>query len=120
MTKIISWVAVIAFVSAPLGVRAAEKTLTGTVADTKCSAKMLQAGPRTSSQMDGDHTCGVKCIANGEKYVFLSDGKIYQISNQDFAGLNESLGYKVSLVGNMKGDSITVSKIDRKAAEGGK
>ena len=43
----------------------------------------------------------------------------YQIANQGFAGLKDHGGHKVALSGEMKGESITVSKIEMpKASEG--
>ena len=114
MMKIVSCATLIALASVPSALRAADRTWTGTLVDGRCSAKIAQAGPRTPSQMDGDHACAVKCVAGGEKYVFVSDGKIYQISNQEFAGLNDNLGYRVALVGGLSGDRITVSKIEKK------
>jgi len=49
--------------------------------------------------------------------VFVSGGKTYQIANQDFADLKAHGGHKVALTGEMKGDSITVSKIAMPAAK---
>ena len=48
--------------------------------------------------------------------MFVAGGKTYQLANQDFAGLNDHAGHKVALTGEMKGDSITISKIEMKAA----
>ena len=48
--------------------------------------------------------------------MFVSGGKTYQIANQDFAGLKTHAGHKVVLTGEMKGDTITVSKIEMPAA----
>jgi hypothetical protein len=47
----------------------------------------------------------------GSKYVFVSSGKVYNIENQDLALLQEHAGHTVRLTGEMKGDTITVSKI---------
>jgi hypothetical protein len=43
--------------------------------------------------------------------VFVSDGSVYKIDNQEFAGLPVHAGHTVTLGGDMKGDTITVSKI---------
>jgi hypothetical protein len=43
--------------------------------------------------------------------VFVSGGKVYKIENQDLALLQEHAGHTVQLTGEMKGDTITVSKI---------
>jgi hypothetical protein len=45
------------------------------------------------------------------KYVFVSGDKMYNVSNQDFAALQEHAGHTVKLTGAMSGDSMTVSKI---------
>ena len=65
----------------------------------------------------GSRPCATKCIAGGEKHVFVAGGKTYQIANQDYAGLKDHTGHKVALTGEMKGDSITVSKIEMPAAK---
>ena len=51
-------------------------------------------------------------MKNGGKYVFVKSGKVYGITNQDFAGLDEHAGHTVKLTGDMSGDNITVSKIE--------
>jgi hypothetical protein len=46
-------------------------------------------------------------------YVFVSDSKgALAIANQDFAGLKEYGGQKVKLTGDVRGESITVSRIE--------
>jgi hypothetical protein len=56
--------------------------------------------------------CTLACVKNGAKYVFVRSGKVYNIDNQDYSGLQEHAGHSVRLTGEMKGDTITVSKID--------
>ena len=51
------------------------------------------------------------CVKKEGKYVFVHQGKVYSIDNQDFAGLQQHPGHTVRLTGEMKGDTITVSKI---------
>jgi hypothetical protein len=52
------------------------------------------------------------CIKeHNAKYVFVRNGKVYNIDHQDFAALQEHAGHTVKLSGEMKGDTITVSKI---------
>jgi hypothetical protein len=89
---------------------AADKTMTGKIDDAKCAGKHMKA--EHGSQTDTDHDCVNKCVAGGSKYVFISGGKTYQVANQDFAGLKDHAGHKVALTGEVKGDSVTVSKID--------
>jgi hypothetical protein len=88
----------------------AAETWTGTISDTKCAAKhdKSEHGGATAD----DHQCVNECVEGGEKYVFLSGGKTYHIANQDFAALKNHAGHNVALSGDMKGDSITITKIE--------
>ncbi len=113
MKKFVLFAAAILFATAP-ALMAADKTWTGVLSDSKCAGKHAKA--EHGSQQDGDHDCANKCITGGAKHVFVAGGKTYQIANQDFAGLKDHEGHKVALSGEMKGDSITVSKIEMKAA----
>ena len=108
MKKFAMLAAAILFSAAPA--LAAEKTMNGTIGDAKCGVKHSKA--EHGSQSDSDHECVNKCVAGGSKYVFVSGGKTYEIANQDFAGLKDHAGHKVALTGEVKGDSVTVSKID--------
>ena len=113
MKKFVLFAAAILFATAP-ALMAADKTWTGVLSDSKCAGKHAKA--EHGSQQDSDHDCATKCIAGGAKHVFVAGGKTYQIANQDFAGLKDHAGHKVALTGEMKGDSITISKIEMKAA----
>lgn len=108
MKKFAMMAAAILFAAAPM-VSAADKTWNGVISDAKCNGKHAKA--EHGSQSDSDHGCVTKCIAGGGKYVFVAGGKTYQIENQDFADLKAHGGHKVALSGEMKGESITVSKI---------
>ena len=112
MKKFAMLAAAILFSAAPA--LAADKTMNGTIGDAKCGVKHSKA--EHGSQADSDHDCVNKCVAGGSKYVFVSGGKTYEIANQDFAGLKDHAGHKVALTGDVKGDSVTVSKIEMGAA----
>jgi hypothetical protein len=58
-----------------------------------------------------DRECTQACIKEGAKYVFVSGGKVYNIDNQDYAGLADHAGHKVTVKGEMTGDTIKVSDI---------
>ena len=89
----------------------------GTISDAMCAAKHSadEHGGKATSHRD----CVEKCIDKGGKYVFVSekDKKVYKIANQDFAGLKTHAAHEVILTGEMKDDTITVSKIDMPKAE---
>jgi hypothetical protein len=108
MKKLVLLAAAILFATAPALV-AAEKTWNGVLSDAKCAGK--HSKDEHGSTAAGDHDCATKCIAGGEKNVFISGGKTYKIANQDFADLKAHAGHKVALTGEMKDDTITVSKI---------
>jgi hypothetical protein len=90
--------------------QADEKTLTGKISDDMCGAshaKMMAQHADAKTERD----CTLACVQGGAKYVFVSSGKVYKIENQDLAELKEHAGHTVKLTGEMKGDSIIVSKI---------
>jgi hypothetical protein len=88
---------------------AAEKTWTGAISDSKCGAKHMTGAEHGAKMSDRD--CTEACIKGGAKYVFVSKGKVYNIDNQDYAGLPEHAGHTVKLTGEMTGDTIKVSNI---------
>ena len=91
------------------GMLAAEHTWTGTISDSMCGAshqKMTSTHPGMT-----DRDCALACIKGGGKYVFVTDGNVYKIANQDLALLPLHAGHTVQLTGDMEGDTITVSKI---------
>lgn len=109
MKKFVMLAAALMFTAAP-ALMAAEKTWTGVIGDSRCNAKHSKA--EHGSQTDSDHECVNKCVGGGQKYVFVAQGKNFQIENQNFAGLKDHAGHRVALTGEMKGDTITVSKIE--------
>jgi hypothetical protein len=88
---------------------AATMTMNGTISDSMCGAshaKMTAGHPNMT-----DRACTLGCVKGGAKYVFVSDGKVYQIANQNLAVLQKDAGESVSLTGDVNGDTITVSKV---------
>lgn len=91
---------------------AASTTLTGAISDSMCGASHAKM---TSSHAGlTDRACAQACIKAGAKYVFVSEGKVYNIANQNFADLEKVAGETVSLTGDVSGDTITVSKLAMK------
>jgi hypothetical protein len=88
---------------------AADQTWTGQVSDSMCGAshaKMIAGHPGMS-----ERECALACVKGGGKYVFVSDGKVYNIANQGSALLETHAGHTVRLTGELKGETITVSNI---------
>ena len=99
---------------------AASMTWKGEISDSNCSIshrKVTQVHPSLNA-----HSCTLACVGDGAKFVFVSDGKVFKIANQDLPALQANAGYTVQLTGDMKDDAITISKVvllenhDRKPA----
>lgn len=108
MKKMLLFAAAVLFAASPA--LAASKTMHGTISDSKCGAHHM-AGEHDGKKMSGAD-CTKACVEGGAKYVFVSSGKVYQISNQDFSDLKDHAGHTVNLTGDVTGDSIEVSKIE--------
>src|SRR5579871_3526763 len=90
---------------------AATQTMTGVISDSMCGeshAKMM-AMHKDAKMTDKD--CTLACVKAGGKFVFVSDGKLYMISNQTMDALKKYAGENVKLSGDVNGNDITVSKI---------
>ncbi len=62
------------------------------------------------SRNEERRACAQKCIKGGSPAVLVSeDGKIYKIANQD--KIVSHAGEKVTVTGDLKGDTITVASI---------
>jgi hypothetical protein len=92
------------------GVAHAE-TWRGVIGDSMC-------GVKHSEEKGSDHSkCVAKCVSGGSSYVFVAKDKVFKIANQDFADLKAHAGHVVMLSGEMKGDAITVSKVEMPQAD---
>jgi hypothetical protein len=74
----------------------------GTISDSKCGAAHADASEKSMKCVNG-------CVKGGQKAVFVSDGKVIQIANQD--AVKEHLGHKVTLTGKLEGDTVTVDSV---------
>ena len=113
MKALISFVFVVCFATA-IAV-AAEQTWSGKISDSLCGVDHPEDADAAGGGKQGkpdEHDCTIACVRGGSKYVFVADGKIYQIANQDLAALATHAGHAVKLTGELKGDAITVSKIE--------
>ena len=103
MKKVLFLFAVAVFAAA--GVAQAE-TWRGVIGDSMCGAKHTE-------EKGSDHSkCVTKCVQDGSAYVLVAKDKVYKIANQDFAGLKAHAGHVVNLSGEMKDDTITVTKVE--------
>ena len=90
---------------------AADQTVTGVITDSMCKTNhaMMQKGANKMS----DHDCTVACVKAGQKYALAAGDKVYQIENQNFAGLDKDAGMSVRATGQVSADgkAITVTKL---------
>ena len=83
---------------------AADQTLTGVVSDSMCGTKHGMANM-------SDRECTQMCAAQGAQYVLVAGGKIYKLTNRA-SELKTHAGHTVNLTGEMKKDTIAVSKVE--------
>jgi len=88
---------------------AAEQTWSGKISDSACGAKHEEAAEGQGKMPDRE--CTEACLRGGSLYVLVVDNKVYKIANQSLADLKTHAGHSVTVTGELKGDSITVSKI---------
>ena len=73
----------------------------GYIVDKMCSG---------NKAMWGNEACVKKCVNGGSPIVFVTeDGKVYAVADQ--SKVKDYFGKKVTVSGNMKGDSIDISSI---------
>ncbi len=110
MKSIITIVIALLLVAAAVTFGSSEQTWTGEISDGLCRAEHLPLS-------EGDPVlpspeCVKVCHRAGYKYVFVVDEKVYEISNQDNPDLTKFAGHSARITGELKGESITVSKVD--------
>jgi hypothetical protein len=72
----------------------------GAISDAKCGAKHADGG-----------ACAKGCVAKGGAPVFVSDGKVYKITNADKA--TALAGEKVVVSGKIEGEDLTIASIKK-------
>ena len=74
----------------------------GTISDAKCGAAHADASEKSMK-------CSQACVKGGQAAVFVSDGKVLKIANQDKVAAH--VGHKVTLTGKLDGDTVTVDTV---------
>src|SRR5919202_6803582 len=87
----------------------AQQTWTGEISDSACNKKHEEAAEGQGKMADRD--CTLACVKGGSLFVFVSDGKVYQIANQKNPDVAAHAGHTVKLAGELKDNAITVTKI---------
>ena len=76
--------------------------MTGYISDAKCGAK---------GSSEAHAKCAETCVKGGSAAVFVSDGKVYKIDNDDQSKVVEHVGHKVTIAGKVEGDTIKVESV---------
>jgi hypothetical protein len=102
----------IALIFAAFPVLAAQQTWTGQISDNMCGANHAAMGDMGKNPKE----CTAGCVKGGSKYVFVANGKVFEIANQSYGELSKAAGQNVSLTGDLASDgkTITVSKLQAK------
>lgn len=81
-----------------------EKNWTGEITTAMCK--------KTGGSMG--HDCILNCVKAGEKFVFIRNGQVHEIANQDFTDLTVHAGHRVKLTGHYGPDGkiITATKVE--------
>jgi hypothetical protein len=86
-------------------------TWSGQISDSACGAKH-EAAAEGADKMP-DRECTLACVKGGSKFVFVSDGNVYAITNQDFPDLAAYAGQAVKVDGDLKGGAIVIGRISK-------
>jgi hypothetical protein len=101
-------VVIAAFAIAPAAAQK-QQTWKGAISDSKCNGKH-PAGEHDGKKMT-DAECTKVCLNKGAKYVFVSEGKVYQLANQKSRTIASHAGQEVELIGTVEGDTINAKTI---------
>jgi uncharacterized membrane protein len=92
-----------------------EQTWKGAISDSKCNGTH-PAGEHDGKKMT-DTDCTNVCMKKGAKYVFVSEGKVYQLANQKSKTIASHAGQQVELIGTLEGDTITAKTMKTPATK---
>ena len=88
-----------------------KQSWSGQISDSMCGATHRKRDFATGLKLS-DRECTLFCITGGAKYVFVDNGHVYKIDNQDFAALPEHAGHTAEVSGALTGDSLHITAID--------
>ena len=92
-----------------MAVLSAEQSWTATISDSMCKMKHESGA---EGQETTNANCTRDCVKGGSKYVLIVGEKVYAVANQDHAGLAAHAGETVRVSGELKGEAITISRIE--------
>jgi hypothetical protein len=90
---------------------ATPQSWTGQISDSICGATHKKMNANSKEKLT-DRECTLQCIQDGAKFVFVNNGHVIQIENQDFAGLPEHAGHTAEVSGVLTGASMKITAIN--------
>jgi hypothetical protein len=84
-------------------------TARGQIGDSRCAGGHAHASAEMREL--SDHDCVNRCVLMGAHYVFISEGVVYAIRNQDFVDLTRFAGQDVQIEGEVQQNVLTVSHV---------
>jgi hypothetical protein len=81
----------------------------GQIGDSRCAGGHAHASAELRNL--SDHDCVQRCVLMGARYVFISQGVVYTIRNQDFVDLTRLAGQDVHLEGEVRQNLLTVVRV---------
>jgi hypothetical protein len=97
------WMAV--SVGSLLAAAALAESMSGTISDANCGAKHAAATEK-------DAACAKSCVKRGAAPVFVSDGKVYKISEDSREKVAALVGAKVTVDGKVDGDTVKIESAE--------
>lgn len=94
----------LAICAAALFAGGAEQAWNGKISDSACGE--FHKVDRTHSRHLSDRDCTLDRVRQGARYILVSHGKIYQIENQNFPGLEQYAGQEVSVQGDAVANGV--------------
>jgi len=81
----------------------------GQIGDSRCAGSHAHASAALRNLSDRD--CVQRCVLMGAHYVFISQGVVYTIRNQDFVDLTRLAGQDVQVEGEVRQNLLTVVRV---------
>lgn len=81
------------------------ESMSGTISDANCGAKHAAATEK-------DAACAKGCVKRGAAPVFVSDGKVYKISDDSRGKVTDLVGSKVTVNAKVEGDTVTIESAE--------
>jgi len=86
-----------------LAFSAAAAEMTGYISDAKCAKDVAKV------ESDAHAGCAAGCAKKGAALVFVSGGKVYQVSDQ--AKVQDHAGHKVTITCKVDGDKLMIDSV---------